>query len=150
MPDTTQQAIRDFVEGGGVLFSIEWISWSGATNQLINDMLPVRYNGSWSNGGETYYKLTGHPISTALPDTFIVPPDWSYSRTVLDTAAAKNAMLIFEGSSSGAAVAVGEFGSGLAIHWNMGGHYNGTNIWTPEVRRLLLNIVNYALDSAVN
>jgi len=42
MSDTTQQIIRNYVSRGGVLFSIEWISWSGATNQvIINDFLPI-------------------------------------------------------------------------------------------------------------
>jgi hypothetical protein len=134
------------VNAGGVLFSTEWISWSGATNQIINDILPVTYGGFWDNGGEVYTKTAVHDISDGLPSSFDLPVEWSYSATEVDTAASKHAIIIFHGSESGDAVCTGDFGSGKVIHWNMGGHYNGTNIWTENVRRLMLNIVNYGLS----
>jgi trehalose utilization protein len=146
MPDTTQQRIRQFVQNGGKLFSMEWISWSGATNQIINDMLPVTYGGFWNNGSETYYKIVDHPISNGLPNNFTLPGDWSYSATVVDTAAAKQALMVFEGSLSGAAVVTGIFGSGRLMHWNVGGHYNGNNIWSAEAKQILINIVQYLLN----
>ncbi|MFC1512217.1 hypothetical protein ACFL5H_03370 [Candidatus Latescibacterota bacterium] len=146
MPDSVQQRIRDYVESGGALFSIEWITWSGATNQIINDMLPVYYGGSWSASSEMYKKVINHPISTALPDSFYVPNDWSYSITKLDTLASKEAKIVFEGSKSGAAVATGRFGEGTTIHWNMGGHYNGTGIWSTEVTQLLKNIADFGIN----
>jgi hypothetical protein len=30
---------------------------------------------------------------------------------------------------------MGNFEEGKTIHWNMGGHYAGTHIWTEEVRQ---------------
>jgi hypothetical protein len=146
MSTEVQQKIRTYVINGGVLFSTEWISWSGATNQVLNDMLPVVYNGWWSTGVEQYTKMADHFISQSLPVTFDVPPHWSYSAIKLDTTASKNATLIFQGSLSGAAVVLGDFGMGKVIHWNMGGQYNGNNIWTADVRQLLINIVNYGLN----
>jgi trehalose utilization protein len=146
MSDTTQQRIREFIAAGGKLFSIEWISWSGATNQIINEMLPVIYGGDWENGAETYYKRADHPISDGLPNSFTLPADWSYSETVIDTTTAKQALMVFEGSLSGAAVVTGIFGSGRVVHWNMGGHYNGNNIWSTEAKQILINIVQYLLN----
>ena len=104
-------------------------------------MLPVTYGDFWSSGSETYYKITDHPVTSSIPDTFTVSNDWSYSNTLLDPRASKNAVLIYRGSVSNAAVVEGDFGSGKVIHWNVGGHYNGNDIWTPEVKQLLINIV---------
>ena len=148
MSDPTQQIIRDYVATGGVLFSIEWISWSGATNQIINDILPVTYGGWWSTGSEFYYKEIDHDISEALPDTFLLPVNWSYSNTVADPTEGKNAQVVFQGSQSGAALVIGEHEEGKTIHWNMGGHYAGTNIWTEEVKNIFINCVSYARQVA--
>jgi len=148
MSNAAQEIIRDYVATGGVLFSIEWISWSGATNQIINDILPVDYGGWWSSGSEYYYKVIDHAISQALPDTFLLPSAWSYSNTVLDMAEEKNAQMIFQGSKSGAAVVIGDFEQGKLIHWNMGGEWFGTDIWTGEVRQLFINCVSYGRSVA--
>jgi hypothetical protein len=148
MSDTTQQIIRDYVATGGVLFSIEWISWSGATNQIINNILPITYGGWWSTGSEYYYKMTDHPISEALPDTFLVPANWSYSNVVVDMAPEKSAQVIFQGSQSGAAIVVGDHGEGKTIHWNMGGHYAGSNIWDEDVKTLFSNCVSFGRSVA--
>jgi hypothetical protein len=148
MSDTTQQIIRDYVSTGGVLFSIEWISWSGATNQIINDILPVNYGGWWDSGSESYYKVADHAISEALPDTFMLPSNWSYSNTLVDLTEGKNAQLIFEGSKSGAAIVTGDYEQGKLIHWNMGGEWFGSNIWTDEVNQLFINCVSYGRSVA--
>ena len=39
---------------------------------------------------------------------------------------------------------VGDYEEGRTIHWNMGGHYAGSNIWTEEVKQLFINCVSYA------
>lgn len=130
------------------LFSMEWISWSGATNQIINDMLPIKYGGFWSTGSEIYLKQISHAISTSLPDTFSVSSDWFFSATTVDTSSAKQAQMIFHGSRSGAAVVTGVFENGTVIHWNMGGQWYGDDIWSDQTSQLLVNIVNFALDAA--
>lgn len=151
IPDSVQEKIRDFVQDGDVLITTEWISWSGAFNDMIiNDVIPVYYDDFWRNGAETYYRQINHALTAGLPDTFLVPDDWSYSGTKVDSAPAKQAQLLIEGSQSGAALVIGKYGSGTTIHWNMGGHYNGTDIWSTEVRRLLINIADFALNVAAN
>jgi hypothetical protein len=148
MPDSVQQKIRAFVQNGGSLITTEWISWSGATNQIINDILPVVYGGSWSVGSEMYYKSVTHPVSIGLPDSFQVSGAWSFSVTHLNRTELNQAEVIFTGSRSGAAVVTGAYGSGTVIHWNMGGHYNGSNIWSFDVKTLLINMARFAVDSA--
>jgi len=53
---------------------------------------------------------------------------------------------IITGSESGDALAVGIYGQGTVIHWNMGGHYGGSDIWSDHVRLLLANIVQFGID----
>ncbi len=146
MSDTTQTLIRNFVQNGGTLLSTEWISWSGATNQIINDILPVVYGGSWSTGSEMYYPDMSHTISAGLPDSFWVSNNWSFSVTQLKPTVENQAETVITGSRSAAVLATGVFGNGTVIHWNMGGHYAGTDIWSPEVRLLLHNTIQFGLD----
>jgi hypothetical protein len=51
--------------------------------------------------------------------------------------------MIFQGSKSGAAVVIGDYQEGKLIHWNMGGEWFGSNIWTDEVKQLFINCVSY-------
>jgi hypothetical protein len=113
---------------------------------LIYDILPIVYNDDWGYDDETYYKDINHPITFSLPDSFVVPEDWSYSWTLRDTIVAKQAVTIYRGSSSGDAVVLGKYGTGEIIHWNMAGQYDGDNIWSPEVKTLLINITRYMLN----
>lgn len=144
IPQAGQTNLRDYVASGGTLLVTEWVSWSGSTNQTINEILPTTYGGTWENGGETYTRTANHPIAEGLPATFDVPDDWSYSVTVRDPNPAKHAVTVFSGSESNSAVTVGRHGDGAIVQWNMGGHYNGDDIWTQEVRRLLANVATYA------
>ena len=148
MPDSTQKRILDYVSQGGSLFSIEWTVWyeSSTGYDILRSALPVTYGGYGSTGSELYKKMQEHPISAGLPDSFMVNGDWSYSVTVLDTARAKQARTIFTGSLSGNAVVTGRYGLGNIIHWNMGGHYHGPNIWSEEVKHLLVNIISYGAE----
>jgi hypothetical protein len=69
---------------------------------------------------------------------------WSYSRTLADPSAAKAAQVVFSGSSSGDAVVAGRHGQGRTVHWNMAGEYRERGeIWSAEVRQLLVNIVKF-------
>jgi hypothetical protein len=56
---------------------------------------------------------------------------------------AKQAMTIYRGSKSGDAVVIGVYGAGRTAHWNMAGEYKGSNIWSWNVRRLLVNVVEH-------
>ena len=146
MDESSQQQLRDWIGDGGGLLSTEWLMWSGSANETFTSTFPVTYGGSWSRGSETYTRETGHPIAYGLPDSFDTPSDWSYSETVLDDDPAKEAVTVFSGSSSGAAVAAGRYGDGRIVHWNMGGEYNGSDIWSEHTELLLTNIVAYLAD----
>jgi hypothetical protein len=147
MDSSVQQIICDFVYNGGKLLTTEWISWGEYDYYpLIYKIIPVVYNNNYDYEEEMYYKKINHPVSLSLPDSFMVPSDWSYVCTVRDTALVKQAVTIFTGSLSGDAVVLGKYGSGEIIHWNMAGQYDGDDIWSPEVKTLLKNIALYLLN----
>jgi hypothetical protein len=147
MDTSVQQIIRDYVFNGGKLLTTEWIAYGVYDYYpLIYEILPVVYNDDWNYYEETYYKQLNHPISLSLPDSFVVPVDWSYSFTLRDTTPSKQALTIFKGSESGDAVVLGRHGAGEIIHWNMAGHYDGDSIWSPEIKTLLINVVRYMLN----
>ena len=147
MDSSVQQIICDYVYNGGKLLTTEWISW-GRYNYypLIYEIIPVVYDSDYGYDEEMYYKKINHPVSFSLPDSFMVPSDWSYVWTIRDTASAKQAVTIFTGSLSRDAVVLGKYGSGEIIHWNMAGQYDGDDIWSPEVKTLLKNIAFYLLN----
>lgn len=147
MDTSVQQIISDYVFNGGKLLTTEWIAYGVYDYYpLIYEILPVVYNDDWDYNEETYYKQLNHPISLSLPDSFVVPVDWSYSFTLRDTTPSKQALTIFTGSESGDAVVLGRYGAGEIIHWNMAGQYDGDSIWSPEIKTLLINIVRYMLN----
>lgn len=147
VPQAGQDNLRQFIFNGGMMLSTEWISWSGATNQTLNSIIPVRYGGSWSTGSETYTVMAEHPITDNLPEEFIVPSNWSFSVTDRKTDATLNAVTLIRGSRSRDAVVIGDYGNGSIVHWNMGGQYSGRNIWSDEVRQLLINIAEHMTPS---
>lgn len=151
-PDV-QQALKDFVQAGGVLLTTEWLTYEGTGNtdwDTMIDLLPLAYNDDYCDSGagecvETYTKLVDHAITEGLPATFSTPDDWVYSFQVVNsTSVASNIQVLFEGSISGAALGIGEFGTGHVLHWSMGGEYDGSDIWSTETSRILTNIADFA------
>jgi hypothetical protein len=147
--DSTQSRLRNYVRDGGILLTTEWMTWSIAnTNhyQIIKDFLPVVYNGSYSYGTETYTKMVDNPITEGLPNSFSVSDtNWNYSNTTLyNNSLSSNLKVLFRGDKSGAALTMGELNKGKTIHWNMAGAYEDNTIWTPEVKKILINIARYS------
>ncbi len=143
VPQSGQDNLRQYILDGGMMLSTEWISWSGSTNQTLNSIIPITYGGSWSTGSETYTVMADHPITDDLPETFAVPPGWSFSVTDRKADPTLNAITLISGSRSRDALVIGDFGNGSIVHWNMGGHYAGSNIWSAEVRQVLINIAQF-------
>ena len=143
MPDSVQSRIRNYVGNGGGLLTTEWILWDGDNYNILRPILPAKYGGTYAYSSELYRKSATHAISQNLPDSFLVPTDWSFSATVRDTAATKQAITVFSGAQSGDAVVAGRYGNGKVVHWNMGGQKIGADIWSSEVRTLLRNIASY-------
>jgi len=147
--DSAQSRIRNYVRDGGILLTTEWMTFSIEYSnhfQLLKDILPVTYDGDNSNGTETYRKLVDNPITEGLPSSFSVSDtNWSYSYTTLYTnSLSANLTVLFSGDYSGAALAMGELNQGKTIHWNMAGEYEDNTIWTPEVKKILINIARYS------
>ncbi len=143
VPQSGQDNLRQYILNGGVMMSTEWISWSGSTNETLNSIIPITYGGSWGTGSETYTVMAEHQITEDLPDSFEVPSGWSFSATDRKEDPTLNAITLIQGSRSRDALVVGDFGNGSIIHWNMGGHYNSRNIWSAEVRQILINIARF-------
>jgi hypothetical protein len=128
--------------------TIEWLTYNRfydtGYQDLIGDLVPSRYDGTYAYTVETYSQAApGHPILDGLPATSAVAGNWSFSRTVADDTPSKRAQVVVSGSASGAAVVAGRHGQGRTVHWNMAGEYRGADIWSPETRTLLVNIVRY-------
>ncbi|TVQ74544.1 MAG: T9SS C-terminal target domain-containing protein [Balneolaceae bacterium] len=143
VPQAGQDNLRQYILNGGMMLSTEWISWSGSTNQTLNSIIPITYGGSWSTGSETYTVMAEHPITDDLPETFVVPSGWSFSVTNRKHDPTLNAITLIHGSRSRDALVIGDFGNGSIVHWNMGGHYAGKDIWSDEVRQILINIAQF-------
>ncbi len=148
-----QQGLKDFVSAGGVLMTTEWLTYEGTGVDYwdtLMGILPLTYNDDYCDAGagvcpETYTKMVDHPITEGLPASFLTPPDWTYSfQAVNSSSLATNIKVLFEGSNSGSAIGVGDFGLGHTIHWSMAGVYGGTDIWSTETTRILTNIAAFA------
>jgi hypothetical protein len=148
-----EQGMKDFVMAGGVLVTTEYMTYSfdaGAYLPLIEDFLPLKYNDAYCDDSdgtctETYTKNGSHAITAGLPATFVTPTNSTYSLTVVNpTSSSTNIEVLFTGANSGAALGIGQLGTGHTIHWNMGGVYGGTEIWDTNTKRILTNIAEFA------
>jgi hypothetical protein len=149
VPDSVQQGLLDFVSAGGVLLTTEWLTYDDDLS-LILPALPLAYDGDYCDSGagtcpETYTKVATHAITAGLPASFVTPADWTYSYTSLNASSTStNVKVLFTGSTSGDALAIGDRGSGHIIHWNMAGVYGGADIWDSNTQKILTNIADFA------
>ncbi|HUF26587.1 MAG TPA: hypothetical protein VMM18_06365 [Gemmatimonadaceae bacterium] len=148
MPEAAQHAIVAFVAGGGGLMTTEWmlynLHYQYGKQDIVAAIAPALYGDDYEYQGEHYSRLiAGHPVAQGLPQSFETRPDWTSVVTMADPAPAKQAQVVFGGSVSGDAVIAGRHGEGRTVHWSMAGEYNGQDIWSVEVRQLLVNIAKY-------
>lgn len=147
--DSVQTKLVDFVKSGGSLLVTEWILWGSAKFPILLNAIPATYGGSWSTGTERY-RLQPDGDELGFADSLDMPTSgWSFSVTKADTTAAEQAKVIYRGSRSGDAVVFGRSGLGRTAYWNMGGHYYGRTIWTPEIRNLSVKIVSWLISGAI-
>jgi hypothetical protein len=149
IPDSVQQGLLDFMDGGGTLVTNEWFLYS-ENNDLLTAVLPLSYDGDYCDDGEsacidTLTVDVVHALTEGLPDTFTTPPDYTYSFLVLhDEATSTNVMNLISGVTGGAMLGVGDWGEGHTIHWNNAGCYDGPDIWDDNTLQILQNIVDFA------
>lgn len=147
--DSVQQALLDFVTAGGVLVTTEWATYSDEWNLLI-PALPLAYDGDYCDDGDSACIDTvtidvAHTLTAGLPASFATPPDWTYSFCVENSASTStNILTLMTGQTSGPSLAMGDYGSGHILHWNMAGTYEGENIWDTNTKRVLTNIADFA------
>ncbi|HMS53923.1 MAG TPA: hypothetical protein PKA27_00855 [Fimbriimonadaceae bacterium] len=74
MPNTGQEAIRQYVANGGGLVTAEWVGWKVAVGQfqILNEVLPITNFGSFGYSlTETFTRDESHPkINNLLPNSF--------------------------------------------------------------------------------
>ncbi len=142
--DSIQTALRNYVFNGGVLLSTEWLLFTDY-DTILNALLPVSYNNTFTYLPQTFLKVTNHAIAAGVPDSFDTRNGWSFSHTTDNvTSLSTNREVIYNGKTGGPALAIGIYGDGRSIHWSMAGQSNGPNIWSPEVRRLFINIAAFS------
>ena len=144
--DSIQQAMKDYVTAGGNLLTIEWLLEED-NYDILKSFMPVAYNNDYDYHAETYVKMANHPITAAIPDTFMTYDGWtSIYMTELDDASTEctNRIVLFKGLKSGPAVTMGNLGKGHIIHWAMAGAYRGQNIWSDEVKQIFINIGKFS------
>lgn len=147
--DTVQQGLLEFVSAGGTLVTTEWITYSDNL-ALIIPTLPLAYGDDYCDEGggactDTVTVVADHPITAGLPATFTTPPDWTYSSCVVNAGATStDVTVLLSGQESGPALAIGTYGSGHVLHWNMGGAYAGPDLWDANTSRILTNLAAYA------
>lgn len=148
MPHDVQHGIVAFVAAGGGLMTTEWMLYNyhyeADKQDIIAAIAPAIYGEDYEYEAEQYTRMAaGHPVAQGLPATFMTRDDWTAVVTLVDPSPAKQAQVIFSGSTSGAAVIAGVHGQGRTVHWSMAGQYDGDDIWSDEVRQLLVNIASY-------
>ncbi len=149
LADSVQQALLDYVSGGGTLVTTEWITYSGNLD-LLDPALPLAYDGGYcdTGGGDCIDTLTvdvRNTITEGLPATFATPPDYTYSYCKVNAASTSSGIqVLLTGQDSGPALAVGAYGSGHILHWNMAGAYEGPDIWDANTSRILTNLALYS------
>ncbi|MCP4684192.1 MAG: hypothetical protein GY867_01990 [bacterium] len=144
--DSIQQAMKDYVTAGGVLLTLEWMLEEGYYD-ILESFIPVEYNDDYSYASETYIKMAAHEITAAVPDSFATNDDWSlvYMAELPDASTeSTNRTVLFRGLEGGPALTIGDLGSGHTIHWAMAGEYNGSDIWSDEVKQIFVNIAEFS------
>ena len=122
----------------------DWmLYYRSSRNATISDVFPVITTRAYRYAPEIYTKIVNHPLTAGLPSQFTPGPEWTAVEFLPDTLAIKNPMPIFAGSIYASPVIIGEFGKGRTLAWGMAGEYDGSDIWTAEVDRLLVNMANW-------
>jgi len=146
MPDSVQQGLKSYVNGGGVLLLTEWFVYYG--NQVILDSLSlVTSGGNYNDGFEAYLKQLDHPITAGLPDSIDItnPCGYWYATTARPTSLCTNIQTIYNGvTAASPQLLIGTFGSGRVIYWAMGGQTQCADLWVSPIRRLFINIAAFS------
>lgn len=134
-----QQALVDYVAGGGTLIVSEWIAYEVASGRYstLAPLMPVTRSGG-SSGTFPFSVVQSHPITAGVAATFWV-------ETAISHCAARPGASVLV-TSSGPVVSLRAHGSGNVVHFAVAGNYS---TYTPfrhaEIQRLLLNAVAWGV-----
>lgn len=138
MPVAGQQALLDFVRGGGGVVVTEWISYEVSQGRYasMRPLVPItRTTGV--TGVFNYTVVASHAVTEGVNPTFAVTAAVTRGTTNSGTAVVRL-------STGDPAVVVKEEGLGRVAAFALAGNYNGRRPFlSADMRRLLLNAVSW-------
>ena len=132
-----EAALVGYTLQGGGLFTIEWVVYNEWP--IVSAVFPVDYGSGYDYGTEQYSVVVSDAVTEGLPATFMPGPD--HSR--VDFAPKPGSKTWIMGSESGPAL-VGWSVPGRVISWNGAAEYNGSDVWTDDLDRMVVNAIGYA------
>ena len=150
LPEAGQQALVDFVAGGGAFIHSEWNAYEFGEGRhtLMEDLtLLVRTSGHTAN--ETLYVLDGvedHPVLAGVPASFEL--SGNFNRGTVREFDAQPSEQLMEDSSGNPALVVREWEQGRIVAFHHAGAYSS---YTPyatseDLSLLLVNAVDWTTD----
>lgn len=131
-----EAALVGYVLQGGGLFTIEWINYN--RYDILPAVLPADYGDDYFYETEQYSVVVDDPVTEGLPSTFMPGPD--HTQVLLDPKAGTTTWIT--GSESGAAL-VGWGAPGRVISWNGAAEYDGPDVWTEDLDRMVVNAIRH-------
>jgi hypothetical protein len=142
MPANGQTALVNYVQNGGGFMVTEWIAWeiSMGRYQSMTDIIPLTRSGGYS-GFDTYAVVESHPITEGVSSSFEI-------ETGGNIGAANSGTVLVQGSTTGDAVVIKEFGSGRIVEFSSAGNYEGLDPFSnPDMQLLFINAVRWTSKS---
>src|SRR5262249_55821511 len=134
MPAAGQQALVDFVRGGGGVVTMEWLSYEVTQGRYasLRPLIPITRTTGLT-AAVNYAVVTAHAVTDGVSPTFQVTAGVTKGTLNSGTAVVKL-------STGEPAVVVKDEGVGRVAAFALAGNYNGRRPFLEaDIRRLLLN-----------
>jgi len=138
MPVAGQQALLDFVRGGGGVVVTEWISYEVSQGRYasMRPLVPIT-RATGVTGLFSYTVVASHPVTEGVSPTFAVT-------AAVTRGTVNSGTTLVRLSTGDPAVVVKDEGLGRVAAFAIAGNYNGRRPFlSTDVRRLLLNAVSW-------
>lgn len=136
MEPAGEAALVGYVLEGGGLFTIEWLNYN--EYPILPVVLPTVYGDDYTYQTEQYSVAVNDAVTEGLPATFMPGPD--HTQVLLEPKPGTTTWIT--GSESGP-VLVGWEAPGRVISWNGAAEYDGSDVWTDDLDRMVVNAIEY-------